>query len=1154
MKSLHTLFALALVAFTFSANAQLSVTLVPSNHYGSNISCHGGNDGTLNAVATGGTEPYTYQWSNSATEPSLDGLTAGMYTVTVTDADNNSVAESIEILEPNILTVQTAGKNITIYGLSNGSATALVGGGTPPYQFNWSNNSGNPSIEGLPPGSYSVSVSDMNGCTANSQITLTQPDQLVISGITSAQHNGFNISCAKGNDGTASVQVSGGVTPYLYYWSDGSKEQTLTNAKAGTYQITVVDANGAKANGQTELTEPTPLQLRLVPSFFPNGYNVSCNECANGSITAEVAGGIPSYSYHWNNLRLPATFQNAASAAAIASPQPVGAIPPAGFPQIPWDGTSSLSSLMAGEYNLIMADANGCLIGTRAQLAQPDKNAWSQNGDANTDPENQFIGTTDEKDLVFKTNLVERLRIKSDGAINLSSFQGDGERNIMVDASGNIYPSTRQACFPWCTNGNIVDPGQFIGSYNDEDLVFKTGSAVQERARLFNAKDMWMQIGPDPNNALQIVRSVPDDNGDIIKPQRRGISLGLDDGTATNNDGSFNFFVHTWLNGNTPEKEAAFNFIDGLNSGNPFLMTIKGNGNVGIGTNSPQSKLEIAGGDLTVKTLNGAGNRVVMADPTGKLIATTANSSAAWLTNGNAGLPAASFLGTTDQSPLQINVNSTPIIKVTNTGPNTGKVQIGDPSETAQLWVNNSFLIGLNAQTGGNSIGTIGDLTIGGMGNINISAPPFFTFHPKINITADNIIMNGSVGIGTPMPNDKLEVKDGFGRFSSTNGYLSIGHDGFNGVIYNNGAGKLLLNWNNHNEVDIGTSGTPGWASEVHLGGTIFVEGADFKLGQQDGRNQGPSKFHNRALVHADADHQTGPVNDELIINYDGDFEGGVRVAGPNLKVDALAGTGNYNCLVLSDPDGQLNKLVIPNDPTRVLFANGQWGYLPQNSNGWHYAGGDITSINTGNVGIGTSYPSTAITSYTNPKVLHIAGTVPMIRLEDNIMEPGTDALTNFEIVATNGDARLISSGGLSIMLDSDLPDISAPANDIFFSVAKREHSFSSGYSNNELFKVNSSGVASARAMKVTLAAFPDYVFKNDYSLMPISEVEKFIADNHHLPNIPTAEEVEKDGLDLGDMQSRLTQKIEELTLYLIDIKKQNEELKSRIVKLENIK
>src|SRR4051794_16298707 len=109
MKSLHTLFALALVAFTFSANAQLSVTLVPSNHYGSNISCHGGNDGTLNAVATGGTEPYTYQWSNSATEPSLDGLTAGMYTVTVTDADNNSVAESIEILEPNILTVQTAG-------------------------------------------------------------------------------------------------------------------------------------------------------------------------------------------------------------------------------------------------------------------------------------------------------------------------------------------------------------------------------------------------------------------------------------------------------------------------------------------------------------------------------------------------------------------------------------------------------------------------------------------------------------------------------------------------------------------------------------------------------------------------------------------------------------------------------------------------------------------------------------------------------------------------------------------------------------------------------------------------------------------------------------------------------------------------------------
>src|SRR4051812_9177090 len=102
MKTFCIIFSLLFLIY-HGASAQLSVTLVPSNHYGSNITCNGLSDGALSAVPTGGTEPYTYEWSNSATTSSLEGLSAGRYTVTVTDAESNVATASIEMLEPRVL-------------------------------------------------------------------------------------------------------------------------------------------------------------------------------------------------------------------------------------------------------------------------------------------------------------------------------------------------------------------------------------------------------------------------------------------------------------------------------------------------------------------------------------------------------------------------------------------------------------------------------------------------------------------------------------------------------------------------------------------------------------------------------------------------------------------------------------------------------------------------------------------------------------------------------------------------------------------------------------------------------------------------------------------------------------------------------------------
>jgi len=188
----------------------------------------------------------------------------------------------------------------------------------------------------------------------------------------------------------------------------------------------------------------------------------------------------------------------------------------------------------------------------------------------------------------------------------------------------------------------------------------------------------------------------------------------------------------------------------------------------------------------------------------------------------------------------------------------------------------------------------------------------------------------------------------------------------------------------------------------------------------------------------------------------------------------------------------------------------------------------------SGNVGIGTTTPSDQ---------LHIKGAAT-IHLEN------TDG-TNTLLQSAGGVARLISNKAVAVFLNSTNDAADA---DTYFLIAKNQNYFGSNLV--PLFKVNSDGVASARKIRTTLGAFPDYVFEEKYPLMSITELEKYIKANKHLPNIMTAEEAKKsvDGVDIGDMQVKLLQKVEELTLYMIEtnkkvdaLQKENEQLKAEI-------
>jgi hypothetical protein len=188
-----------------------------------NVLCNSGTSGTATATVSGGTSPYNYLWSVSQTNATVTGLTAGTFNVTVTDLNSCSVTSTVTITQPSSITVSTSSSPTLCFGASNGTANASATGGTSPYNFVWSNNSTGQNITGLSASTYTVTVTDANGCQSNQNVTVTQP----LIGI-SLSMSSTNALCYQGNSGTATVLPAGGTAPYQYLWENGQVSSTST--------------------------------------------------------------------------------------------------------------------------------------------------------------------------------------------------------------------------------------------------------------------------------------------------------------------------------------------------------------------------------------------------------------------------------------------------------------------------------------------------------------------------------------------------------------------------------------------------------------------------------------------------------------------------------------------------------------------------------------------------------------------------------------------------------------------------------------------------------------------------------------------------------------------------------------------------------------
>jgi hypothetical protein len=252
----------------------------------------GESNGTATAEVSGGEEPYSYAWSTGDTTQTIENLGLGSYTVTVTDNIGSTGTASAQIFVAEVLLANAGSTDETSSGADDGTAWSEPSGGVFPYTFEWSNGATNPMIFDLAPGSYTITVTDDDGCTAWETVVVNAfdcPEVTIEVGLS-------NLNCFGSCDASIVIlDINGGAAPYDYQWSDGSTQDFINGLCAGTYILTLTDADGCTYVETYEIFEPEQL--------LPNaGSSDETAEDANdGTAWAAPTGGVEPYSYVWNN-------------------------------------------------------------------------------------------------------------------------------------------------------------------------------------------------------------------------------------------------------------------------------------------------------------------------------------------------------------------------------------------------------------------------------------------------------------------------------------------------------------------------------------------------------------------------------------------------------------------------------------------------------------------------------------------------------------------------------------------------------------------------------------------------------------------------------------------------------------------------------------
>ena len=426
-----------------------------------NESCdNGGGDGRITIGVTGGTAPYAYNWSDGQMDSIAINLSAGMFTVDVTDANNCTANRAFNITAPTPPQVtQLDNDTLACFDDTNGSLSVLATpGGAPIQSYNWSNNATGQTITNLSPGSYFVTITANDGCFIVDTALVVAPASLALDSIVAASPN-----CPGDDNGTLAVFVSGGTLPYTYIWSNQPTNDTLQfnlypGLAAGNYPVTVVDANGCTPlNALGTVVDPPSIVVD-----FSNLTEVSCFEgVCDGGATATAMysdGSTGVFGFSWESNETDMGVMSSTASAlckdwqtvvvtdgngcfgldSVLIPSPpeinissslsnvscngfndgmVTAIPSGGTPgysylwQQTGEITETISGLAAGTYNVVVTDANGCQEPLEVDITEPDPLIISVNT-----TETQDVSCFGEEDGVLVVTYNSNDRVNEVGA------------------------------------------------------------------------------------------------------------------------------------------------------------------------------------------------------------------------------------------------------------------------------------------------------------------------------------------------------------------------------------------------------------------------------------------------------------------------------------------------------------------------------------------------------------------------------------------------------------------------------------------------------------------------------------------------------------------------------------------------------------------
>jgi large repetitive protein len=323
-----------------TAITQASVTqptALSASAFVKDVNCAGGSNGEISLNVAGGAGSYTFDWldiAGTSNPQNRTNLTAGTYSVVISDANGCSTSSNYTVNEPSSLTASLSTNNVTCNGANNGSIDLTVNGGVSPYSYVWSNGQITEDITAVSPGGYTVTVTDVNGCTITTSTTINQPAALTVAGV--AVDN-----CPSQSNGSINLTVSGGTSPYGFDWSNGDTTEDLSGLSAATYSVLVTDSYGCTATASFTLTSMSAT-FTSFPVSCVNFGTPDYGVIGDGEIYTIIANGTAPFTYTWtkDGNSFPSTSQN-------------------------------ISSLSWGTYQATITDANGCTFVATAILAAP---------------------------------------------------------------------------------------------------------------------------------------------------------------------------------------------------------------------------------------------------------------------------------------------------------------------------------------------------------------------------------------------------------------------------------------------------------------------------------------------------------------------------------------------------------------------------------------------------------------------------------------------------------------------------------------------------------------------------------------------------------------------------------------------------------------